>query len=229
LLHHPPIEFAPVITVHYLNESRAHRLVWLLEEMGLPYEIKLYRRGPDFLAPPELKAIHPLGKSPVIVDDGVVLAESGAIFEYLLGRHGGGELVRSADSPDWPAYLYFMHSAEGSAMPLLVNKLIFGELRPRSPWIVRPIAGAIGDRLNAMLVDNTLTALMNYWETALAASGWFAGAFSAADIMMSFPVQAAANRANATTGRPRLADWLSRIEGRPTYKRAVDRGEFKPP
>jgi glutathione S-transferase len=216
-----------VITVHYLNDSRAHRLVWLLEELVLPYEIKLYQRDANFLAPPELKAIHPLGKSPVIVDDGVVLAESGAIFEYLLARHDGGRLVPPTDSSAWVDYLYFMHSAEGSSMPLLVNKLVFGEVKRRSPWIVRPIAGAIADRLNAMLVDRTLPQMLDYWELTLTTSDWFAGDFSAADIMMSFPVQAAADRADAKNGRPRLTDWLTRIESRPAYKRALQRGEFK--
>jgi glutathione S-transferase len=217
-----------MITVHYLNNSRAHRLVWLLEEMQQPYDLKTYRRSADFLAPPELTAVHPLGKSPVITDGGAAIAESGAIFEYLLGRYDPKNLVPQVSSVHWPDYLYFLHSAEGSAMPILLNKLTFGEVRKRAPWFVRPIAAAIADNLTAVLVNRTLPALMDYWEAALRRADWFAGEFSAADIMMSFPVQGAASRADALTGRPRLADWLQRIGERPAYSRAIKRGDFKP-
>jgi len=218
-----------VITVHYLENSRAHRLVWLLEEMGLDYTLRLYRRDGNLLAPPELKQVHPLGKSPVLEEDAIVLAESGAIFEYLLGRHGSRGLAPPVESADWPAYLYYLHAAEGSAMPLLVNRLTFNEVKRRAPWFARPVAAAIAGRLDRMLVARTLLPMFDAWAVALAATGWFAGAFSAADIMMSYPVQAAVRRAAAADGRPALGDFLRRCAERPAFQRALAKGAFEMP
>jgi glutathione S-transferase len=214
-----------VITVHYLKKSRAHRLLWLLEELGLPYEIKLYDRDPKtFAAPAELRAIHPLGKSPVLVDGGLTLAESGAIFEYLLGRYDSNGLVPPVSSEDWPRYLYWMHSAEGSAMPLLVNKLIFSHFPTQTPVFIRPLAKAVSNGLLKALIEPQLPRVFDTWEAALGEHQWFAGdQFSAADIMMSYPVEAGSLRGDATAGRPRLAAYVETIKQRTGYQLAAER------
>lgn len=215
-----------MLTVHYLVNSRAHRLLWLLEELGVAYDIKVYQRDANFRAPRELREVHPLGKSPVITDGDVTLAESAAIFEYVLGRHDGeGRLAPAATSPDWPRHLYFFHSVEGTVMPLLTNKFIFKMIPERAPWIVRPIARTIAEGLNNALVARQLPRLFDLWESALKEAEWFGGgAFSAADIMMSYAVEAAGQRADAFNGRPKLVAWLERVRQRPAYQAASTRG-----
>ena len=215
-----------MIVVHYLENSRAHRILWLLEELGLDYEVKLYRRDKNFRAPPELKKAHPLGKSPVIEDGDLRLAESGAIVEYLIAKAGASELLRTYGDPTYPAYLYFLHGAEGSDMPVMVNRLVFSSIKPRSPALLRPIAGKIADQLDQMMVAPMLPPMFDEWNDALSGTGWFAGEFSAADIMMSYPVKAASARANAAEGRPAVQAFVERIEARPAYQRALERGAF---
>jgi glutathione S-transferase len=216
-----------MITVHHLNNSRSQRVLWLLEELGLPYEIEKYQRDPDtMLAPPELRTVHPLGKSPVISDDGVTVAESGAIVEYLIERHGQGRLAPPAGSPQRLRYSYWMHFAEGSAMPPLLLKLIFTRI-PQSPmpFFARPIARGIARKVMAAMVDPNLKRQLDFMEAELGRSEWFAGdEFSAADIQMSFPVEAAAMRAGLDASRPRLMAYLKRIHARPAYKKALERG-----
>ncbi|RZU02689.1 glutathione S-transferase family protein [Rivibacter subsaxonicus] len=215
-----------MITVHHLNNSRSQRVLWLLEELGLPYELKRYQRDPTtMLAPPELRAVHPLGKSPVISDGELTLAESGAIIEYLVERHGNGRLKPAADSPDWLRYTYWMHFAEGSAMPPLLMKLVFDRIERKSPLLIRPIAAAIAGRAKAMIVTPNLKRHLDYMESELAERPWFAGAeFSAADIQMSFPLEASASRGGLDASRPRLSDLLARIHARPAYQRALEQG-----
>lgn len=216
-----------MITVHHLENSRSQRVLWLMEELGLSYEVKGYARDPKtMLAPPELKRVHPLGKSPVIDDDGRVVAETGCIADYLCARYDGGRTLSPAfDSEARTAWSYWLHYAEGSAMPPLVMKLVFSVMPRRAPALVRPLVKGVSERAQAGFVDPQLKLHMDYWEGALADTGWFAGErFSAADIMMSFPMEAAQSRAGLEPGRPRCADWLGRIHARPAYRRALERG-----
>ena len=143
-----------MIVVHHLNNSRSQRILWLLEELGVPYEVRRYQRdAKTMLAPPELRAVHPLGKSPVISDGEVVLAESGAIVEYLASRHGNGILIPRANTPEHLRYLYWMHFAEGSMMPPLLLKLIFDRIESGPmPFFVKPVARGIAQRAKGMMV-----------------------------------------------------------------------------
>jgi glutathione S-transferase len=215
-----------MLTVHHLNNSRSQRVLWLLEELGEPYEIKHYQRdAKTMLAPPELRAIHPLGKSPVITVDGGSLAETGAIVEYLVTRYGNGKMIPPPGTPERLRWIYWLHYAEGSAMPPLLMKLVFTALPTRTPGLIRPIAKAIMGAAQKGFVDPQLTAHFDYWEAELTKSEWFAGPeFSAADVMMSFPVEAAGDRAEATKGRPKLAAFLQKIHARPAYQRALEKG-----
>jgi len=217
-----------MITVHHLNNSRSQRILWLLEELGLPYEIKRYERDArTSLAPPELLKVHPLGKSPVITDGDATIAESGAIVEYLLDTYGQGAGLRPAkDSPAYRRYVYWLHFAEGSAMPPLVMKLVFQKVKATPmPFFARPIARGIADKVLAAFIDPNLRRQMAFMEAELADGPWFAGGqFSAADIQMSFPVEAANARGALDANAPRLKDWLARAHARPAYRRALERG-----
>jgi glutathione S-transferase len=215
-----------MITVHHLENSRSHRIVWLLEELGVPYEIEHYKRDPKTsLAPPELLKVHPLGKSPVITDEGVTIAESGAIIEWLVERYGNGALVPPPRTPEKTRYTYWMHFAEGTAMPPLVMKLVFNRVeRGPMPFFARPIARGISRRVMEGFIDPNLRRIVKHIDDELGREGWFAGSdFTAADIQMSFPVEAAAVRADAAT-LPNVKRFLERIHERPAYKRAVEKG-----
>lgn len=216
-----------MITVHHLNDSRSQRVLWLLEELELPYEIRHYQRDRQtMLAPPELRAVHPLGKSPVVSDGEATVAESGAIIEYLIERHGGGRLKPEAGTPDLLRWRYWLHFAEGSAMPQLLLRLVCDRIaKAPMPFIARPVARAISAKVLASFVTPNLERQLDFMEAELAGRPWFAGAaFSAADIQMSFPVEAAAQRAGLDDARPRLMDWLARIHARPAFHRALQRG-----
>ena len=220
-----------MIVVHHLNNSRSQRVLWLLEELGLDYEVKRYQRdAKTMLAPPELRAVHPLGKSPVITDDsaedGITVAESGAIVEYLLERHGNGRLIPAAGTPERRRFTYWLHYAEGSAMPPLLLALIFMRL-PKNPmpFFIRPIVRGISQKVMAGFVEPQLKTHFDYMEGELGKSEWFAGnEFTAADIQMSFVVEAAEARGARGTTRPKLQAWLQRIHARPAYRRALDKG-----
>ncbi|MBX3611868.1 MAG: glutathione S-transferase [Hydrogenophaga sp.] len=213
-----------MIRVHHLNNSRSQRVLWLLEELGVPYEIVRYERDKKtMLAPPELRKVHPLGKSPVVTEGKLVLAESGAILETLVERHGP-QLRPDPASSAFLRYRYWLHYAEGSLMPPLLLKLVFDQVE-KAPLIVRPVAKAISATVKARFITPNLTQHLDFLEGELAQSPWFAGdAFSAADIQMSFPVEAAAARAGLNNSRPRLMEWLQRIHDRPAYHRAIDKG-----
>jgi glutathione S-transferase len=216
-----------MITVHHLNNSRSQRILWLLEELGLPYEVKRYQRdAKTMLAPPELRAVHPLGKSPVISDGDVTLAESGAIVEYLASRYGSGSLIPKASTPEHLRYVYWMHFAEGSAMPPLLMKLIFDRIETGPmPFFARPIARAIARRGKSTFVQPNIDRILDFMEGELAKFPWFAGGdFSAADIQMSFPLEAASARGGLNESRPRLWAFLRAIHARPAYQRALERG-----
>ena len=216
-----------MLVVHHLNNSRSQRILWLLEELDVPYEIQRYQRDPETqLAPPELRAVHPLGKSPVITDGPVTVAETGAIVEYLLDTYGQGRLRPAPGTPEALRYRYWLHFAEGSAMPPLLLTLIFDRIaNGPMPFIVRPVARAISRKVMDLVVRPNITRQLNFMEAELGRSPWFAGdELSGADIMMSFPLEAAAQRAGLDARRPRLMAFLDRIHARPAYKQALTRG-----
>jgi glutathione S-transferase len=214
-----------MLTVHHLNNSRSQRVLWLLEELAVPYQIIRYERLPDMRAPPELRAIHPLGKSPVISDNGNVVAESGAIVEYLIETYGEGRLIPPPNTPERLRYTYWLHYAEGSAMPLLLLKLLFNIMPKRAPALLRPLVRKVSTQALTTLVNPQLKQHMGFWESELQNSEWFAGdEFTAADIQMSFPLQAAAARGGLEHGHPRAMDFLARIEKRPAYQHAMAKG-----
>lgn len=215
-----------MITVHHLNNSRSQRVLWLLEELDLPYTVVRYERNPEtMLAPAALRHIHPLGKSPVITDQGHTVAESGAIIEYLVKTHGRGRLGPSADQEQQLAYHYWMHYAEGSAMPPLVLKLIFQKMPEKAPLLLRPLVNIIAGGALKSFVNPQVKLHMDYWEQSLAKSEWFAGpTFTAADIQMSFPLEASQARAENRNAYPNINKFLGRIHARPAYKRALEKG-----
>ncbi len=216
-----------MITVHHLENSRSQRVLWLLEELGLEYRIKHYERDPvTMMGPDSLKKVHPLGKSPVVQDAGHTIAESGAIIEYLVGRYGDGRLIPAPDTDARLEYTYWLHYAEGSLMPMLLLKLIFDRLaRPPMPLVMRPAAALIGIGVKSKFVTPRLKDQLDFVEGSLGGSGWFAGdEFTAADIQMSFPLEAALARGAVGGERPNMAAFVQRIHGRPAYKEALRRG-----
>lgn len=216
-----------MIVVHHLNNSRSQRVLWLLEELGLPYEIVRYERDPKtMLAPKALRDVHPLGKSPVLVDGDVTVAESGAIVEYLVDRYGEGRLRPAAGTPEALRYRYFLHYAEGSAMPQLLLKLVFTRMETAPvPFFAKPIARMLARGAQKTFVDPQLKLHLDYLESQLADADYFAGdTLTAADIQMSFPLEAAASRAGLDASRPRLKAFLARIHARPAYRAALERG-----
>lgn len=201
-----------MIIVHHLENSRSQRILWLLEELELPHEIVRYERNPKtMLAPPALKRVHPLGKSPVIEDDGRVIAESGAIVEYLVEK-AEGRLGPPANRDAVLLYRQFVHYAEGSLMPPLFGLLVVNRL------------GLLGRPAKAPILK-MLAAHFNWLDSELAGRDWFAGdEFTAADVMMSFPLEVARGRAGLGPEHPHLADWIERIHARPAYSEALRKG-----
>jgi glutathione S-transferase len=202
----------------------AHPLA--LEELQLNYDVKYYQRDPEtMLAPVSLRQVHPLGKSPVITDDELTLAESGAIIEYLVERYGEGRFAPPLDVPERLRYRYWLHYAEGSLMPPLLMKLIFDQMEKRSPLLLRSIVGAISHPVKSSFIEPQITTHLDYLESELAHYPWFVGSeFTAADIQMSFPIETAAQQGVLDNSRPKLMDWLDRIHARPAYQYAVKHG-----
>ncbi len=222
-----------MIIVHHLEKSRSQRVLWLLEELGLPYELKVYRRdSKTMLAPPELKQIHPLGKSPVITDGALTIAESGAILEYLVDSYGAqapaglGPLKPAPGTEAYRQYIYWMHYAEGSLMPSLVMKLIFSRIPTQPmPFFVRPIARQICGKVEANFIDPAVAAHLKFMDEHLSSHAWFAGdQMSVADVQMSFPVIAALSRSAGATNFSHIAAYARKIEARPAYQRALAKG-----
>lgn len=216
-----------MLVVHHLNNSRSQRILWLLEELEVPYEVVRYQRdAKTMLAPPSLLAIHPLGKSPVITDDEITVAESGAIVEYLVDRYGKGRLIPPSGSPERLRYSYWLHYAEGSLMPPLLLKLVFDRVATSPvPWPISAVARRISGTVQNSFVVPNLKRHLDYLEGELALHPWFAGQeFTAADVQMSFPLEAAVSRAGLNATRPRLMSFLDRIHARGAYQRALERG-----
>ena len=215
-----------MLTVHHLENSRSQRILWLLEELGVDYDIKRYGRDKETsLAPPELQDVHPLGKAPVIEDDGQVVAESRAIVEYLVGKYDDGTLLPKAGTPQRLAYTYWLHYAESSLMPLLLMSLIMSRIETKAPALVRPIARKIAQSVREGYLDPNLERHLGFCDKTLQESAWFCGdAMTAADCQMSFAIEAAEVRTDLRSEFPHLADFLDRVRARPAYKAALDRG-----
>ncbi len=203
-----------MIVVHHLNNSRSQRVLWLLEELGVEYEIKYYERDrKTMLAPESLRQVHPLGKSPTITDANLTLAESGAIIEYIVERYGSGRLVPASGTPERLRYTYWLHYAEGSAMPPLVMNLVFDHF------------GAGNSDVKDAFIAPQIKLHFDYIEAELSKSTWFVGEeFTAADIQMSFPLEMAATQAELIENRPKIKQFIERIHARPAYKLALERG-----
>jgi glutathione S-transferase len=222
-----PCREPPMITVHHLNNSRSQRVLWLLEELGLDYEITRYERDrKTMLAPPALKQVHPLGKSPVITDGALTVAESGAILQYLVDEYDTAGRLQPKSAADRRRMTYWMHYAEGSAMPPLLMKLVFDRIETTPmPIVVRQIARAISAKVKSGFIAPNITTHLDFMESELGKATWFAGErFTVADVQMSFPIEAAAARAGLDASRPRLMAFLDRIRARPAYQRALEKG-----
>lgn len=215
-----------MIIVHHLEDSRSQRVLWLLEELGVPYEVKRYNRDPNTsLAPPELLQVHPLGKSPVITDGDVTVAETGAIFEYLVDTYDTDTRLRPANGKHAArAYTYWLHYAEGSAMTNLLLKLVFSRLPERAPMLMKPIVKKVSASAEQSFIDPRIAEHTTWWNTSLADTGYFVGNdLTAADIMMSFPLEAASSRADLAPF-PHVKEFLERIHARPAYQKALEKG-----
>lgn len=214
-----------MITVHHLNNSRSQRVLWLLEELETPYQIKLYQREKTMLAPESLKKVHPLGKSPVITDGNRVIAESGAILEYLAEHYDAENRLKLMTEDERITSRYWLHYAEGSLMPLLVMKLIFSKMGEAPvPWLLRPVGRAFGKGVQKAYLDKQLATHRDFIEQHLAANEWFAGSrFSIADVQMSFPLQALSARGGAGDS-PAIQAWLAKVQSRAAWQRALQKG-----
>ncbi len=216
-----------MITVHHLENSRSQRILWLLEEIGLDYEIVRHRRSRETgLAPPELLEVHALGKAPVISDGDVTVAESGAIIEYLVGKYDDGRLVPERGTPEHRAYTYWLHFAEGTFMPLMIISLILRRIEnARMPFFAKPIARGIVSKVRSGYLDANVKNCLDFMETALAETVWFCGdELTAADIQMSFALEAAEVRADLQNGYPSLGAFLERMRARPAHRAALAKG-----
>jgi len=220
-----------MITLHHLNNSRSQRILWLLEELGLDYQIIYYQRDPEtMLAPESLKAIHPLGKSPVITDGNLVLAESGAIIDYLSKTYGEGQWVPKEGTPEALRYNYWLHYGEGSVMPPLLVRFIFDKLESSPmPFFAKPIAKAICDKVRKLFIGPQIGLHRDYIEAELAKNPWFVGDhLTGADIQMSYPLEALALPDKQHKNYPKISAWLKKVHERPAYQRALEKGgEFK--
>ncbi|MEO7110555.1 MAG: glutathione S-transferase [Polyangiaceae bacterium] len=216
-----------MLTVHHLNNSRSQRVLWMLEELGVPYEIKRYERNKKtMLAPPELLKVHPLGKSPVITDGDLTIAESGAILEYLVRTYGKGKFAPAENTPEHLRYTYWMHYAEGTLMPPLVMMLVFNTIeKTPMPFFIKPIAKGISAKVKRSFIQPNLTRNLDFIESELHKSLWFAGEeLTAADVQMSFPLEGAASRGGLDSGRKKTTEFLERVHARPAYKTALEKG-----
>ncbi len=222
-----PTSRQPMITVHHLENSRSLRVLWLLEELGLDYQVKLYERDKKTsLAPAELRQIHPLGKAPIITDDDITVAETGAIIEYLVDAHGDGRLRPSAGTPEWRQYTYWLHYAEGTLMPYMVFSLVMHRVETaKVPFFVKPIAKGIAGKIRSNFLSPNIDRNLDFINTHLTSNPWFCGdTMTAADIQMSFTLQAARSRTHLEQTHPAINQFIETIEKLPAYLRAVEKG-----
>ena len=216
-----------MITVHHLNNSRSQRILWLLEELGVDYAIKTYQRDNEtMLAPVELRDVHPLGKAPVVTDGDQSLAESGAIIEYLVDKYDSGRLKPAQESAERLQYTYWLHYAEGSFIPLMLISLIVSRIENAPvPFFVRPVVKGVAGKIRSGYLDSNVRRHLEYMNDHLSNQTWFCGSeFTAADIQMSYAVEAAAARASLEDNYPALQQFLDRIRAMPSYRLAIDKG-----
>ncbi|HEX9852393.1 MAG TPA: glutathione S-transferase [Woeseiaceae bacterium] len=216
-----------MLTLHHLENSRSQRILWLLEELGVDYRLKPCKRDPvTSLAPPELQAIHPLGKSPIITDGDTTVAESGAIIEYLVGKYDNGRLRPAEGTPERLAWTYWLHYAEGSFMPLMIVSLIMNRIESAPmPFFAKPIAKGITGKVRSNYLEPNVKRNLEFMEAALGKSTWFCGnTMTAADMQMSFAVEAAEVRTDLKSHYPKLLRFLQRIRALPAYQRALEKG-----
>jgi len=214
-----------MLTVHHLNQSRSHRVIWALEELSLPYEIVRYQREKSMLAPESLKKVHPLGKSPVIEDNGLILAESGAILEYLQETYDPESRLKPLDTAHKVQYRFWLHYAEGSLMPLLLMKLVFSSLgKPPVPFGIRTLGKALGQGVQKAYLNRQLETHARFIESHLAHNSWFAGdTLSMADIQMSFPIFALLAR-GGIDNLPHTQAWKKKVESSPGWQKTLEQG-----
>lgn len=217
-----------MITVHHLNNSRSQRILWLLEELGVEYEIKRYERDAETqLAPKELEKVHPLGKSPVVTDGDMVLAESGAIIDYLGHKYGDGDWVPRRNSKKYQPYVYWSHYAEGSLMSPLLLKLVFDKVKSADmPFFIKPIAKGIANKVMSSFVTPNIVKHFQYVEQHLTQNDYFAGKeITGADIQMSFPLEASVAKGAITeASHPHIYAYVKKFQDRPAYKAALEKG-----
>lgn len=216
-----------MITVHHLTRSRSHRILWLLEELEIPYQFKIYQRHPvTQTAPPELVKIHPLGKSPVITDGKYTIAESGAIIEYIIDHYGKGQLRPQLGSDDYLKYQYYMHYTEGSLMPPLVLSLIFNMIpKQPMPFFIKPVMKEISRNIHKIYINPQIHLNLKFLESELEKNKWFSGSeFSAADIQISFAIMGVINGLGDNKNYPKLRQFIKSIQARPAYKKAIEKG-----
>ncbi|MCT4713700.1 glutathione S-transferase [Enterobacteriaceae bacterium H18W14] len=214
-----------MIIVHHLNNSRSQRVLWMLEELELPYQIVRYQREPTMLAPEALKKVHPLGKSPVLEDNGNIIAESGAIIEYLQETYDTESRLKPLSEQDKLQYRFWLHYAEGSLMPLLMMKLVFSRMgKAPVPWLLRPVGNMLGQGIQKAYLNKQILTHARFIEEHLGKTPWFAGqTFSAADIQMSFPLIALLAR-GGINDLPNLQAWMKNAQMRPAWQRAIQQG-----
>ncbi len=216
-----------MITVHHLNNSRSQRILWMLEELDLPYEVKRYQRdAKTMLAPDSLRQVHPLGKSPVITDGALTIAESGVIIDYLAHTYGDPAARPAPGSQQWIDYNYWLHYAEGSLMPFLLLRLVFEKIKTSPmPFFVKPVAKGIADKTAKQFINPQLHNHLDFIEAHLGKNQWFLGdELSAVDFQMSFPLEAALARGIVGRNRPNIANYVKRYQARPAYQRALEKG-----
>jgi len=216
-----------MLVVHHLKNSRSQRILWLLEELGLDYEIKRYQRDKTTnLAPPELRAVHPLGKSPVITDGDVTVAESGLIVEYLIETYSNGRLMPAVGTPEHMQYRYWIHYAEGTFMPLMLISLLMNRIETAPvPFFIKPVTKAIAAKAMDGYAGPNIKLNLDYLEATLQESAWFCGdEMTGADIMLSFPIEAAATRTSLASDYPALMAFHQRIRVLPAYQRGIEKG-----
>ena len=211
-----------MITLHHLEYSQSYRVLWLLEELGDDYELKLYQRDKQSrLAPADYKAVSPLGTSPVITDGSLNLAETSAIFDYILDQHPDSPLRPAANSAARTDYLFWFHASQGSLMPMMLMSIVFQMLKTRSPALISPLIKIVLGKATSAMIDPRVTLLLDKAEADLEATGWFAGeSMTAADMMLSYPIESAETKGLLNGKYPNCEAWVKRIKQVPSYQSA---------
>lgn len=216
-----------MIIVHHLNNSRSQRVLWLLEELNIPYEIKRYERDPKTIrAPKSLREIHPLGKSPVITDGDITVAESGAIIDYLIRTYAKETFLPEESSAEFRDYQYWMHFSEGSLMPPLLMRMLFEKVKTSPmPFFIKPVAKMIADKVLTTFVNPEIKLNMGFVDQHLSTHTWFTGDnLTGADFQMSFPLEASVAAGAIGNKYPNIHAYVKRFQERSAYLKALEKG-----